>query len=176
MSFTFRKYLSTLAVKKISCSLFLVFLLFLLIFFFEKGVGKLIIGYFIVICLLYNIFRLSYLFVNVHKFLKQLSKEEKKTLESELSASDFSYDNCFLTDKYLFLLNKGIFIKYADIDRVRVTTSIKFRNKMNMLDGISYKVIIYSHCNTYLCFETNHRLLKDNFIKLLKLRNPSIKI
>ena len=97
-------------------------------------------------------------------------------LEKELSNSIFSFENCFLTDKYVFLLDSCSIINYSDINRISISTSFKIRPNSNILSLICFKIRMYSVDSTYLCFKTNSILVKNNFISLLIKRSPNISV
>lgn len=174
MKFTFKRKFFLFFSKKVFYLLILIFLFVILILYFKNGIGKFLIATILFIQFCINLFSIISLLVSVNSFLNKLSQKEKIMLEKELSNSIFSFENCFLTDKYAFLLESCSFINYSDINHVSISTSFKIRPNSNILSLIYFKIKIYSADNTYLCLETNSILVKNSFISLLIKKNPNI--
>lgn len=176
MKFTFKRNLSILLIKKIFFLLILILLFFFLTFYFKNGVGKFLVGTILFIQFSITLFNTISLLVSVYSFFNNLSQDKKDELEKELSISIFSCETCYLTNKYVFLLANCNFIDYSDIDKITVSTSIRLRPNSNLLSMIYFRIKLHLNEHTYLCFETNSALLKNNFINILVKKNPNIKI
>lgn len=174
MNFSFKKQFFFFILRNIFFLGILTLASALLFCFFNDGIGKFIIISIIIVYFFILLIKFILSLIKIICFIHNLSFEEKKQLEDELSNSLFSYKDCFLTNKYIFLFNYCVVIPYLDINKLIISKTLKLRPNVNLLYAIFFKLTIYTNSSKYFCFETNSDLLKTEFVKILRNYNKNI--
>ena len=131
MKFTFKKYIRQLILYDTFITLFII-IFFLL---FQDTVFILFAILVIFICNI-NFFRIIY---NIKKFLKEQPNDIISKLEKDLSNNYLIYDSWYLTDEYMFSVERLEKINYKDIMVVEGwITLVSGRN-----NNLGYKQTIY---------------------------------
>ena len=149
--------------------LLLIAILVLIFMYFKK-----ISGSFIVILFTFYLIIDFYLdYRSLKLFIKKYNLDELKKLEHELNNSIFRYDNWFMTEKYIFNIDKQIFIKYCDIVSIKYGMCVKLLSNNNQF---KYKSVIKLKNNKRYKFESfflDEKYCK-RFVEIIKHRNPNV--
>ena len=167
MNFTFKRYLKEMIIKK---WLLIAITILVLVFMYFKKIS----GSFIVILLVFYLIIDFYLnYRSLKLFIKKYTIDELKKLEHELNDSIFQYDNWFMTEKYIFNIDKQVFIKYDEIVSIKYGMCIKLLSNNNQF---KYKAVIKLKNNKIYKFESfflDEKYCK-RFVEIIKHRNPSV--
>ncbi|MDD6224321.1 MAG: hypothetical protein PUB18_04900 [bacterium] len=169
MKFTFQKY----KIKVIILALVTI-ALFIGIYYFFTSID-LFIAYFILVMLGILMLRIGVYYFSLINFLKKHSKEEIKDFEKELSNVLVRYGNCFLTEKYIFSLEKLNYIDYQEI--ICLDSSVGWINHKGELFRPGRKTILYLKDGKKYIIKTPIALFTTSycdFVKLVKRKNHDI--
>ena len=94
-------------------------------------------------------------------------------MEHEFNDSIFRYDNWFMTEKYIFNIDKQVFIKYDEIISIKYGMCIKLFSNNNQF---KYKAVIKLKNNKRYKFESFFLDEKycERFVEIIKYRNPNV--
>lgn len=140
MKFTFKKYIRELVLYDILLNLFIVF-------FFLKFEDIIFILFAILMMLICNITFFQTIY-KIKKFLKEQSNDKISELEKDLSNNYLIYDSWYLTDEYMFSVEKLEKVYYRDIivieGGVALDTgkynAIKYKQTVYLKNGEKYKL------------------------------------
>lgn len=169
MKFTFKKH----KIKVLMIDLIII-ALFIVISYFCTLIDS-FVSYFILVILGILILRMIYYYFLIIMFLKKHSKEKIKEFEKELSNVLIRYNNCFLTEKYIFNLETFNYVDYQEI--ICIDSSVGLISHNGDLFTPGRKTILYLKNNKKYIIKTPIALLINsyyNFVKLIKKKNPDI--
>lgn len=167
MKFTFKKH----AIKVFMTYLIIILLFWTIVYYTSKD---LFLTYILLLMGSIITFRLIYYYILIVRFRRKHSKEEIEEFEKELSNVLLKYSNCFLTEKYIFSLEKLSYITYSQI--VCLDSSVALISNNSTLSP-GRKTILYLENGKKYVVKTPIALFTGsyyNFAQLIKKKNPNI--